>query len=301
MNLNTNDSDTHDLTAYQQTQLARHPNRPYTTDIIKGLCQDFIELHGDRNFMDDPAIIAGIAQLDNGTRVAILGQQKGRTTQEKVLRNFGMPKPEGYRKALRIMNLAEQFSLPILTFIDTPGAYPGIDAEERGQSEAIAKNIMVMSRLSVPIITVIVGEGGSGGALAIAVGNKVLMLENSIYSVISPEGCASILWKDGSKASKAAELLGITAKIALKNGIIDEIIQEPEGGAHTNHSEAIKFIKSAIYKHLDQLQQLTPAQLKADRKAKYFKMGEFIQKEPISPFRSSNAIKPEWNSKWTYD
>jgi len=287
------------LTPYQITQIARHPKRPYTTDLIAGLCKDFIELHGDRSFRDDPAIISGIGLLHKGTRVAIIGHQKGRNTKENMLRNFGMPRPEGYRKALRIMKLAEQFALPIITFIDTPGAYPGKDAEERGQSEAIAKNVMVMSRLSVPVITVIVGEGGSGGALAIAVGNRVLMLQNSIYSVISPEGCASILWKDGTKAYKAADLLGITAEIAYKNGIVDSIIKEPLGGAHWDHAKTIKAIGTAIEKNLKELQKLTPEELKKDRQEKYFKMGELIEKPSISPFKSKAAKRSQWDTEWS--
>ncbi len=289
------------LTPYQRTQIARHPNRPNTTDIIAEICEDFIELHGDRNFKDDSAVIAGIGKLRDGTRAVLIGQQKGRSTQEKMKRNFGMPKPEGYRKALRIMNLAEQFSLPIITFIDTPGAYPGIDAEERGQSEAIATNILEMSRLTVPIVTLIVGEGGSGGALAIAVGNRMLMMQYSVYSVISPEGCASILWKDGAQASRAAELLGITSDIALKNGIIDEIIPEPLGGAHWNQAEALKSISEAIHKNLTELQKLSPEELKEDRKKKFFKMGDFIEKDPISPFRSKTPKVAKWDSEWAHD
>lgn len=219
------------LTPWQISQVARHPQRPYTLDYIQHLFTDFEELHGDRNFADDQAIVGGLARF-NGQTVMIIGHQKGRDTKEKIHRNFGMPKPEGYRKALRLMRLAEKFSIPLITFIDTPGAYPGIDAEERGQSEAIGKNLYVMAGLRIPIICVIIGEGGSGGALAIAVGDTSLMLQYSTYSVISPEGCASILWKSADKASDAAEILGITADRLKEMGLIDSIIPEPIGGAH---------------------------------------------------------------------
>lgn len=286
------------LSCYQIAQISRHPNRPYTLDIISQLCSDFIELHGDRNFMDDQSIITGIG-LFKGHRVAIIGHQKGRNTKENMRRNFGMSRPEGYRKALRIMNLADRFSLPILTFIDTPGAYPGMDAEERGQSEAIAKNIMVMSRLHVPIITVVVGEGGSGGALAIGVANRVLMMEYSIYSVISPEGCASILWKDSSKADKAANVLGLTAKTALKNKIIDEIIKEPIGGAHWHHKEAIESIGKSVEKHLLELLKLSKEQLKEHRIQKFYKMGPVKSMPHISPFRrDKSSVNPAWEESW---
>lgn len=290
-----------DLTPYQITQMARHPNRPYTTDIIAGLCKDFIELHGDRLIADDKSIISGIGILHNGTRVAIIGHQKGRNTKENVFRNFGMPHPEGYRKALRIMKLAERFSLPIITLIDTPGAYPGKDAEEHGQSEAIATNILIMSRLSVPVLTVIVGEGGSGGALAIAVADKVLMLQYAIYSVISPEGCASILWKDGSKAEKAASLLGITADIALKNKIVDTIIPEPIGGAHWDRAQTIKSIGAAIDKSLEELCKLSIDELKEKRTQKYFAMGEFVEKPAISPLAQETPIISAWKAAWKDD
>lgn len=286
------------LSSYQVAQIARNSNRPYTQDIISNLCSQFIELHGDRNFMDDQSIITGIGVF-RGHRVAIVGHQKGRSTKENMKRNFGMSRPEGYRKALRIMSMAERFGLPILTFIDTPGAYPGMDAEERGQSEAIAKNIMIMSRLRTPIISVVVGEGGSGGALAIGVANRVLMLQYSIYSVISPEGCASILWKDGSKADKAANVLGLTADVALKNKIIDEIIPEPLGGAHWNHAEAIQSIGNHVEKHLQELLTLDKDQLKQDRIHKYFKMGPVRTMPPISPFRSEkSSINPAWEEPW---
>lgn len=219
------------LTPWQVSQLARHPLRPYTLDYIDAIFTDFEELHGDRHYGDDPAIIGGIARID-GRPVVVIGQQKGRDTREKVRRNFGMPRPEGYRKALRLMQLAERFRLPILTFIDTPGAYPGVGAEERGQSEAIAQNLLVMSALRTPIICTVIGEGGSGGALAIGVGDHLIMLQYSTYSVISPEGCASILWKSADKASDAAEAMGITSDRLLELGLIDRIISEPLGGAH---------------------------------------------------------------------
>ena len=287
-----------DLSCYQIAQISRHPNRPYTLDIISQLCTDFIELHGDRNFMDDQSIITGIGVF-MGHRVVIIGHQKGRNTKENVRRNFGMSRPEGYRKALRIMNMAERFSLPILTFIDTPGAYPGMDAEERGQSEAIAKNIMVMGRLCTPIITVVVGEGGSGGALAIGVANRVLMMQYSIYSVISPEGCASILWKDASKADKAANVLGLTSEMALKNKIIDEIIKEPAGGAHWHPKEAINSIGKAVTKHLLELQKLSKEELKEDRIKKFFKMGPVKTMPPISPFRrDKSSVNSAWEEPW---
>jgi acetyl-CoA carboxylase carboxyl transferase subunit alpha len=285
------------LSPYQITQLSRHPNRPYTLDIANQLFSDFIELHGDRNFMDDHAIVTGLAQF-NGKRVVVIGHQKGRGTKDNMKRNFGMPRPEGYRKALRVMNMAERFQLPIITFIDTPGAYPGIDAEERGQSEAIAKNIMVMSRISVPIVSIVVGEGGSGGALAIGVGNRMLMMEYSTYSVISPEGCASILWKDGTQASRAASLLGLTAQTALKNKIIDEIIPEPLGGAHWHPTQAIASIGSAIEKHLNELLKMTPEQCKQDRLKKIFNLGPTISKPDISPFRREKAPIKAWEEDW---
>ncbi len=233
------------LTPWQVAQLARHPLRPYTLDYVGRVCRDFEELHGDRSFADDPAIVAGIARFMDRP-VAVIGHQKGRDTREKVRRNFGMPRPEGYRKALRIMKLAERFNLPILTFIDTPGAYPGVGAEERGQSEAIARNLYEMSRLRVPIIATIIGEGGSGGALAIGVADRTLMLQYSTYSVISPEGCASILWKSTDKAPLAAEAMGITADSLKALGIIDGIVPEPLGGAHRDVDGACQALKVAI-------------------------------------------------------
>ncbi|WGL61400.1 acetyl-CoA carboxylase carboxyltransferase subunit alpha [Pigmentibacter sp. JX0631] len=285
------------LTPYQITQLSRHPNRPYTLDIVNQLCTDFIELHGDRNFADDQAIVAGIGLFRN-KRVVIIGHQKGRGTKENMKRNFGMPKPEGYRKALRIMNLAERFNLPIVTFIDTPGAYPGMDAEERGQSEAIAKNIMVMSRLSVPIVSVVLGEGGSGGALALGVANKVFMMEYSTYSVISPEGCASILWKDGSQADRAANLLGLTADVALKNKIIDGIIKEPLGGSHWKAKETIETIGDTLEKNLNLLQKMSKEELKLDRVRKYMQIGSFDNASPISKIGTEKPITKSWDESW---
>jgi acetyl-CoA carboxylase carboxyl transferase subunit alpha len=266
------------LTRWQQVQLARHSQRPYTLDYIKLLTQDFIELHGDRNFGDDAAIVAGIGRID-GHSLVIVGHQKGRDTKEKLRRNFGMPHPEGYRKALRLMQLGERFKLPILTFVDTPGAYPGVGAEERGQSEAIARNLREMAVLGVPIIVVVTGEGGSGGALAIAVGNRVLMLENSIYSVISPEGCASILWRDSKKAPQAAEALRLTSKDLMDFGIIDEIIPEPLGGAHRNWPQAAENLKTAVVRNLTELETLTPDELVRQRVDKFNRMGVWSEEE----------------------
>jgi acetyl-CoA carboxylase carboxyl transferase subunit alpha len=248
------------LTAWQITQLARHPQRPYTLDYIERIFTDFQELHGDRHYRDDPAIVAGLGRLD-GRSVVIIGQQKGRDTKQKVYRNFGMAKPEGYRKALRLMQLAERFGLPVLTFIDTPGAYPGIGAEERGQSEAIARNLLVMSRLQVPIVVTVIGEGGSGGALAIGVGDRVMMLQYSIYSVISPEGCASILWRSADKAAEAAEAMGITAPRLREFDLIDGIIQEPLGGAHRDWNAISASVKEALLSQLEQLDTVSSEDL----------------------------------------
>jgi acetyl-CoA carboxylase carboxyl transferase subunit alpha len=264
------------LSAYETTQLSRHPRRPNTLELIGCICSDFIELHGDRNFMDDPAIVSGIAKLE-GRSVVIIGHQKGRGTKDNIYRNFGMPRPEGYRKALRIMSMAERFKLPILTFIDTPGAYPGIGAEERGQSEAIAKNIMVMARLGVPIVTVVVGEGGSGGALALGVANRVHMLQYSVYSVISPEGCASILMKDASMAPAAAEALRLTASSALEQGVIDSIIPEPEGGAHRSLEATARRIRATILADLEALDGMPPEALREHRLNKFLSMGPVNQ------------------------
>ncbi len=240
------------LDAWQISQLARHPQRPYTLDYIERVFDDFEELHGDRHFADDKAIIGGLAKLGEQP-VMFIGQQKGRDTKEKIKRNFGMPRPEGYRKALRLMKMAEKFSLPIITFIDTPGAYPGIDAEERNQSEAIAKNLFEMADIRVPVICLVIGEGGSGGALAIGVGDKIMMMQYSTYSVISPEGCASILWKSADKAAEAAEALGITSERLKELGLIDEIIAEPLGGAHRDVNKAAKNIRQALEESLQNL------------------------------------------------
>ncbi|WP_193073737.1 acetyl-CoA carboxylase carboxyl transferase subunit alpha [Pseudomonas sp. FME51] len=241
------------LSSWQVTQMSRHPQRPYTLDYIRHIFTDFEELHGDRHFADDAAIVGGIARLD-GRPVMVIGHQKGRDVKEKVRRNFGMPKPEGYRKACRLMQMAERFKMPILTFIDTPGAYPGIDAEERGQSEAIAWNLQVMSRLKTPIISTVIGEGGSGGALAIGVCDRLMMLQYSIYSVISPEGCASILWKKAEKASDAAEAMGVTAARLQELGLVDNLIPEPLGGAHREPEEMAARLKAQLLAELDKLE-----------------------------------------------
>jgi acetyl-CoA carboxylase carboxyl transferase subunit alpha len=237
------------LSAFDRVLLARHSDRPYTLDLIERLFEDFVELHGDKRFAEDPAIVCGLARF-HGLPVAIVGHQKGRDTKQRSYRNFGMPKPEGYRKALRVMKLGEKFGRPIFTFIDTPGAYPGIDAEERGQAEAIAYNLREMAKIKVPIIVTVIGEGGSGGALAIGVGDQVLMLENSTYSVITPEGCAAILWKDSTQAPRAAEGLRLTAQHLFKEGVVDKIIREPEGGAHTDYDQTARFLDSALSERL---------------------------------------------------
>jgi acetyl-CoA carboxylase carboxyl transferase subunit alpha len=262
--------------AWQRTLLARHPQRPYLMDYVRLLFEDFHELHGDRAYGDDAAMIAGIARY-RGRHVAIVGQQKGRDTKQRVALNFGQAKPEGYRKALRVMRLAAKFGRPVFTFIDTPGAYPGIDAEERGQAEAIARNLREMARLPVPIVVTITGEGGSGGALAIAVGDRVNMLENSVYSVISPEGCASILWRDSTKAEAAAEALKITARDLNELGIIDEIIPEPEGGAHLDHEASAVSVGRALDRSLRELLSLTPRELLQQRYEKFRRMGLFFE------------------------
>jgi acetyl-CoA carboxylase carboxyl transferase subunit alpha len=261
------------LGAWQRTQLARHPQRPYTLDFVRLLFTDFSELHGDRAFGDDPAIVAGFARF-HGRPVLIVGHQKGRDTKQRVARNFGQAKPEGYRKALRLMKLAAKFGRPIFTFVDTPGAYPGLDAEERGQAEAIARNLQTMARLPVPIIVTITGEGGSGGALAIAVGDHVSMLENSVYSVISPEGCASILWRDAAKAELAAESLRITAKDLSDMGVIDQIVPEPEGGAHSDHEAAAQLLEPVLLRALDDLSSKSVPELLQLRYAKFRRMGQ---------------------------
>jgi len=236
-------------TAFERVQLARHADRPHTLDLIERLFEDFVELHGDKRFAEDPAIVCGLARF-HGLPVIVVGHQKGRDTKQRSYRNFGMPKPEGYRKALRVMKLGEKFGRPIFTFIDTPGAYPGIDAEERGQAEAIAYNLREMAKIKVPIIVTVIGEGGSGGALAIGIGDQVLMLENSIYSVISPEGCAAILWKDSSRADQAAEGLRLTAQHLHDEGIVDKIIPEPDGGAHNDYDQTARYLDSALSERL---------------------------------------------------
>ncbi|HHM04892.1 MAG TPA: acetyl-CoA carboxylase carboxyltransferase subunit alpha [Gammaproteobacteria bacterium] len=262
------------LNAWQISQLARHPMRPFTSDYVERMFTDFEELHGDRSFSDDRAIVGGLARLD-GRPVMVIGHQKGRDTKEKVRRNFGMPRPEGYRKALRLMETAERFKLPILTFIDTPGAYPGIDAEERGQSEAIARNLLVMARLKVPIICTVIGEGGSGGALAIGVGDRVLMLQYGTYSVISPEGCASILWKSAEKASDAAEAMGITSDRLLELKLVDEVVPEPLGGAHRDVDAMAQRLKDTLAEHIAQLTALDTGALLARRSERLMQFGHF--------------------------
>ncbi len=262
------------LTPWQIAQVARHPQRPYTLDYLQHIFTDFEELHGDRSFADDQAIIGGLARF-NGQSCMVIGHQKGRDTKEKIVRNFGMPRPEGYRKAMRLMKLAEKFSLPVFTFIDTPGAYPGIGAEERGQSEAIGHSLYLMAELRVPIVATIIGEGGSGGALAIGVGDQVLMMQNSIYSVISPEGCASILWKSAEKAAEAAETMGITAARLKSLGLIDKIVNEPVGGAHRDHRAVAQTLKRALVEALRQVDALAPADLVSRRIEKLMGYGRF--------------------------
>ena len=262
------------LTSMERVQLARHPKRPYTRDYI-GLCfSDFIELHGDRMFRDDEAIVGGWARLD-GRTVMVIGQQKGRDMKENLRCNFGMPHPEGYRKALRLMQMAEKFGHPVITLIDTPGAYPGIGAEERGQAEAIARNLREMARLRVPIVAVVIGEGGSGGALAVGVADRVIMLENSVYSVITPEGCAAILWKSASAKDKAAEAMKMTAGDLNELGVIDEVLPEPFGGAHSDWPTTADVLREALVRHLVELSELTPEDLLPKRWEKYLAMGEF--------------------------
>ena len=262
------------LTPWQISQVARHPQRPYTLDYVQHIFTDFEELHGDRAFADDHAIVGGLARF-NGQPVMIIGHQKGRDTKEKIYRNFGMPRPEGYRKALRLMKLAEKFGIPVMTFVDTPGAYPGIDAEERRQSEAIGRNLYVMAELKVPVIVTIIGEGGSGGALAIAVGDTVQMLQYSTYSVISPEGCASILWKSAEKAPEAAETMGITAHRLKTLGLIDKVVSEPLGGAHRDHAAMAQNLKKALQDALKQLAALSTTELLATRYERLMSYGRF--------------------------
>ncbi len=262
------------LSAWQIAQVARHPMRPYTLDYLQMIAPDFQELHGDRMFADDPAIVGGIGRID-GRAVLFIGHQKGRDTKERVRRNYGMPKPEGYRKSQRLMRMAEKFSLPVITFIDTPGAYPGVGAEERGQSEAIASSLYLMAGLKTPIISVVIGEGGSGGALAIGVGDRLLMLQFSIYSVISPEGCASILWKSKDKAEDAAEAMRITAADLIEFGLVDEVLPEPLGAAHRDPQQAADVIRNAILRTLEELDQLTAEQLVEHRARRIAGFGQF--------------------------
>lgn len=286
------------LTPWQISQLARHPQRPYTLDYIEKIFTNFYELHGDRAFADDPAIVGGIARLE-GRPVMVIGQQKGRDTKEKVKRNFGMPRPEGYRKALRLMQMAERFKLPLLTFIDTPGAYPGVDAEERGQSEAIARNLFVMSQLTIPIICTVVGEGGSGGALAIGVGDRMLILQYSTYSVISPEGCASILWKSAEKAAEAAAALGITARRLKELNLVDRVIPEPLGGAHRDPNIMAQTLKNTLIETLEQLDAIPIDQLVEQRYQHLMKLGQFLEpslkekpKQLMPPVKTPIKEKP---------
>jgi acetyl-CoA carboxylase carboxyl transferase subunit alpha len=262
------------LTAWQVAQLARHPLRPYTLDYLAVLSPDFQELHGDRMFSDDPAMVCGLGRLD-GKPVVYIGQQKGRDTKERVRRNYGMPKPEGYRKALRLLRLAERFRLPVVTFIDTPGAYPGIGAEERGQSEAIARNLFEMARLKTPIVSIVIGEGGSGGALAIGVGDRVIMLEYSVYSVISPEGCASILWKSADKAETAADAMGIIAPRLRELGLIDEVIREPLGGAHRDPLTTAESVRRSLITHMRDLEAVDVSELLRRRSARLQSYGSY--------------------------
>ena len=264
------------LSDWQISQLSRHPGRPYTLDYIEHIFTDFHELHGDRAYADDPAIVCGMARLD-GQPVMVIGHQKGRDTKQKIHRNFGMPRPEGYRKALRVMKMAERFKLPIICLIDTPGAYPGIGAEERGQSEAIARNLFEMAKLKTPIICTVTGEGGSGGALAIGVGDRLIMLEYSTYSVISPEGCASILWKSADKAQLAAEAMGVTSDRIRELGLLDEVVREPLGGAHRDYSKVAENLKDALIRHLTDLQQRPIDDLLAIRYQRIMSFGSFIE------------------------
>jgi acetyl-CoA carboxylase carboxyl transferase subunit alpha len=266
------------LTAWQIAQVARHPQRPYTLDYIQAIFTDFEELHGDRRFADDPAIIGGVARFNNQT-VMVIGHQKGRDTKDKIFRNFGMPKPEGYRKALRLMRLAEKFGFPVLTFIDTPGAYPGVGAEERGQSEAIGRNLYVMAELKVPVVCTVIGEGGSGGALAIGVGDQLLMLQYSTFSVISPEGCASILWKSAERAADAAETLGITAQRLKSLGLVDKIVSEPIGGAHRDPVTTAQNVKKALFETLRGLQTKSIDELLQSRFERLMGYGKFKEVE----------------------
>lgn len=264
------------LKPWEKTLVARHSKRPHTKDYVEQLMDDWIEIHGDRHYADDPAIVAGLATFDDRS-VAVVGHQKGRSTKQRIYRNFGQPRPEGYRKALRVMKLAEKFGRPILSFIDTPGAYPGIGAEERGQAEAIARNLIEMADLRVPLLVTITGEGGSGGALALGIGDRVIMLEFSIYSVISPEGCAAILWKDQSKREEAADAMRITAPDLLELGVVDEVIEEPVGGAHTNVEETCRRVGESLKSALDELTTLSPDDLVQRRYEKFRRLGVFLE------------------------
>jgi acetyl-CoA carboxylase carboxyl transferase subunit alpha len=264
-----------DLSPMQKVMISRHPNRPYTLDYVQRLFTDWVELHGDRRFADDASIVAGLARL-HGRSVVVVGHQKGRGTKENMVRNFGMPRPEGYRKAIRMYEMADRFRLPILTFIDTPGAYPGIDAEERGQSEAIGAALGAMAKVCVPIVATIIGEGGSGGALALGVANRVLVLEFGCYSVISPEGCAGILWKDGGRAADAAEQLKMTAPDLLRLGVVDAIVDEPAGGAHRDHDDAAKRLERVLYDTLSSLDAMSPGDLAQDRYQRFRKLGAVV-------------------------
>ncbi len=270
------------LTPWQIVQVARHADRPHALDYIHGMATDFLELHGDRYFGDDPAIVGGLIQVED-QRWVVVGEEKGRDVKERVHRNFGMPNPEGYRKAERLFRLADKFGLPIVTLIDTPGAFPGIEAEERGQSRAIATAIQTMLEVKVPIVAVVIGEGGSGGALAIGVGNRVLMLEYAIYSVISPEGCAAILWKDGAEAPRAAEVLRLTSRDLYRLGVVDEVVPEPPGGAHRHPAETIQRVKEALLRHLAELRSLSPEEVLQDRRQRFLRFGEFEETATSGP------------------
>ncbi|MFT3922685.1 MAG: acetyl-CoA carboxylase carboxyltransferase subunit alpha [Myxococcales bacterium] len=265
-----------ELTIWQRVQLSRHPDRPYFLDYLERIFDDFVELHGDRAFADDPAVVAGFARFE-GRSVAVIGQQKGRTTKQKLQRNFGMAHPEGYRKACRIMELAERFQRPVITFIDTPGAYPGLGAEERGQSEAIGDALLVLSRLTVPVVATVIGEGGSGGALGLGVANKVFMLENATYSVITPEGCASILWRDGTRAPDAAEQLKLLARDVHQLGVVDGVLDEPLGGAHRDYDRTANEVRGALRSALAELGRLSPAELREQRYRKFRALGQFVE------------------------
>ncbi len=272
------------LSRWQRVQLARHPRRPYTLDYVGLLCDEFTELHGDRAYGEDPSIVGGLARLE-GRPLVVVGHQKGRNTKENIHRNFGMPHPEGYRKALRLFQMANRFHLPVVTFVDTPGAYPGVGAEERGQSEAIARNLREMARLEVPVVCLVIGEGGSGGALALAVADRVYMLENAIYSVISPEGCAGILWKDKAKAPEAAEVLKLTARDVLALNVIDGLVPEPLGGAHRDPQKTAEAVRQTVKTALDELSGLSPDVLIADRMEKFQAMGVFQDAGASAPDR----------------